>query len=148
VHVAALFDGASRSAASRGREVTGIRRVSLTWPPSYMLPSELRPGRTGQASDVSAHPPVPLPLEEFVDLGGADLGPTPVEPGRRGERVWRFEDGGHRPQLHGRCVACHGQHVPSREILDEILRKVQKRKPTLSPCTCDCCALHPQPLSP
>lgn len=88
--------------------------------------------------------PVSLPLESLADLGeGADLGPTPVAPGRRGERVWRFEQGDHRPLWRGRCVACEGTHVPSREVLDDILRRVQRGRPTASPCTCDCCALHP-----
>jgi hypothetical protein len=82
-----------------------------------------------------------VPLEELVDLGAPDLGPAPVAPGRRVERMWRFEGQGHRPVWQGRCVACDGLHIPDRETLDGILRKVQRGRATPAPCTCDCCAL-------
>lgn len=83
----------------------------------------------------------PLSFESLGDLGGADLGPTPVEPGRRGERVWRFERDDDEPLLQGPCADCGGTHVPNRSVLDEILRKVQRGRATPGPCTCHCCAL-------
>lgn len=84
-----------------------------------------------------------LPLEELIDLGAPDLGPAPVSPGRRVERMWRFEGHGHRALWHGTCVSCGGKHIPDRDTLDEILRRVQRGRSTASPCTCDCCALTP-----
>ncbi|HVE98908.1 MAG TPA: hypothetical protein VNA12_06990 [Mycobacteriales bacterium] len=84
----------------------------------------------------------PLPLESLIDLGEPDFGPAPVSPGRRVERMWRFEGHGHRPAWHGECVGCRGRHVPDRATLDEILRRVQRGKSTPPPCTCDCCALN------
>lgn len=83
-----------------------------------------------------------LPLESVVDLGDADLGPTPVAPGRRAERIWRFEQPEHPALASGQCAGCEGLHVPERDVLDQILARVQRGQRTPPPCTCDCCTLY------